>query len=112
MSNDRLPPADGEWIDRSRTLNFKFEGAACSGFAGDTLSSALWSHGVRMLGRSFKYHRPRGIYSMANHDVNAMFVNGARTNIRWRRCDGDRRWYGLPRREHDRWIEKRPGTFR
>ena len=82
MSTYRLPPRDGEWIDRSRTLNFKFEGRAYSGFAGDTLSSALWCNGVRMLGRSFKYHRPRGIYSMANHDVNAMFAAGARTNIR------------------------------
>lgn len=78
----RLPPQPGEWIDRNRSLRFMFEGSDYTGFAGDTISSALAASGVRLLGRSFKYHRPRGIYSMANHDVNALFEDHARTNIR------------------------------
>ena len=65
----RLPPRDGEWIDRSRTVGFRVEGREYHGFSGDVLSSALWANDVRLLGRSFKYHRPRGIYSLAGHDA-------------------------------------------
>ncbi|MCE9590935.1 MAG: (2Fe-2S)-binding protein [Planctomycetes bacterium] len=78
----RLPPQFGEWIDRGSPVRFTFEGAACEGFAGDTVSSALHAGGALMLGRSFKYHRPRGVHSLANHDVNAMFEDGTDTNIR------------------------------
>jgi sarcosine oxidase, subunit alpha len=80
--SERLPPIAGEWIDRSRPLRFRFEGTQFSGFAGDTVSSALAAAGVRALGRSFKYHRLRGILSMANHDVNAMMQWGAQLNLR------------------------------
>ncbi|MCC7085915.1 MAG: (2Fe-2S)-binding protein [Pirellulales bacterium] len=80
--NFRLSPQPAEWIDRSRTLRFSFEGKSYTGFAGDTFSSALWANGVRLLGRSFKYHRARGIYSLANLDVNAMMQNGDCTNLR------------------------------
>jgi sarcosine oxidase, subunit alpha len=79
---ERLPPQPNEWIDRNRPLKFKFEGREYTGFAGDTISSALAANGVRMLGRSFKYHRPRGIYSLANHDVNVLVEDGRHTNIR------------------------------
>ena len=68
----RLPHVKGELIDRSRTVEFSFEGRRCQGFHGDTISSALAAGGVRILGRSFKYHRPRGLLSAANHDVNAL----------------------------------------
>jgi sarcosine oxidase subunit alpha len=68
----RLPPIPGELIDRSRPVEFRFEGRRCQGFAGDTISSALAASGVQVLGRSFKYHRPRGLLSAANHDVNAL----------------------------------------
>ena len=78
----RLDPRPGEWIDRRRPVTFRFEGREYAGFAGDTLTSALWCAGVRATGRSFKYHRPRGICSMANHDVNNVFTDGTRTNIR------------------------------
>ncbi|MDA1049430.1 MAG: 2Fe-2S iron-sulfur cluster-binding protein [Planctomycetota bacterium] len=78
----RLPPRNGEWIDRSRPVEFRFEGATYRGFAGDVLSSALWASDVRLLGRSFKYHRPRGIYSLAGHDANVMVEDGQRTNLR------------------------------
>src|SRR5262245_23307076 len=78
----RLPHLTGEWLDRTQTLAFEFEGARYTGFAGDTISSALAAAGVMVLGRSFKYHRPRGLLSFANHDVNAMFQLGALPNVR------------------------------
>jgi sarcosine oxidase subunit alpha len=56
---DRL--ATGGRIDRSRPLNFTFNGKTYSGFEGDTLASALLANGIRLTARSFKYHRPRGI---------------------------------------------------
>jgi sarcosine oxidase subunit alpha len=69
----RIAPLPGEWIDRGRPIDFAFEGRRYAGFEGDSLCSALLANGVRVLGRSFKYHRPRGVLSAANHDVNAMF---------------------------------------
>ncbi|MBC8351471.1 MAG: (2Fe-2S)-binding protein [Planctomycetes bacterium] len=78
----RLPPRDGEWIDRSQSVEFRFEGATYRGFEGDVLSSALWANDVRLLGRSFKYHRPRGVYSLAGHDANLIVEDGIRTNMR------------------------------
>lgn len=78
----RLPPREGEWIDREQPVEFRFEGRVYRGYAGDVFSSALWANDVRLLGRSFKYHRPRGIYSLAGHDANVMLEDGSRTNIR------------------------------
>ena len=51
----------GGLINRDRPVNFRFNGKTYSGFAGDTLASALLASGVRLTARSFKYHRPRGI---------------------------------------------------
>ncbi len=78
----RLAPVPGEWIDRSRALAFQFEGQRHEGYAGDTISSALLASGTRVLGRSFKYHRPRGALSFANHDVNAIVQSGEKLNLR------------------------------
>ena len=78
----RLSPMPDEWLDRSRTLRFSFEGRTHEGLAGDTVASALWAAGVHTLGRSFKYHRPRGLLSAANHDVNLMLQAGQRLNVR------------------------------
>ena len=78
----RLEPRAGEWIDRDRRVEFRFEGTAYTGFAGDVLSSALWAHDVRVQGRSFKYHRPRSIYSLAGHDANVIVESGEHTNLR------------------------------
>jgi sarcosine oxidase subunit alpha len=79
---NRLPPVADEWIDRSRPRAFRFEGRDYAGFAGDTITSALWASGVRVLGRSFKYHRPRGVLSLANHDVNALVQDGSSLSLR------------------------------
>jgi len=62
----------GGLIDRSNRLSFTFEGAAYQGFAGDTLASALLANGVSVVGRSFKYHRPRGIMAAGLEDPNAI----------------------------------------
>lgn len=78
----RLPPVPGEWLDRTQKISFTFEGQTFWGYAGDTISSALWASGQSVLGRSFKYHRPRGILSMANHDVNTLMQDGQKLNIR------------------------------
>src|SRR5256884_9605187 len=66
----RLP--SGGLIDRSQTLRFRFDGEAATGFAGDTLASALLAKGTRIVGRSFKYHRPRGILSAGSEEPNAL----------------------------------------
>ncbi len=71
-----------EWLDRSRVVRFRFEGRAFEGLAGDSIASALWAAGQRTQGRSFKYHRVRGILSAANHDVNVMLQDGPRLNTR------------------------------
>jgi sarcosine oxidase subunit alpha len=78
----RLPPISGEWIDRSKNISFVFEGKTYRGHPGDTISSALWAEGATVLGRSFKYHRPRGLLSMANHDVNAVVQWADKPNVR------------------------------
>jgi sarcosine oxidase, subunit alpha len=82
MNPRRLPPIPGEWIDRTQLIEFFFEGNRFTGYSGDTISSALWAGGQRILGRSFKYHRPRGILSLANHDINALMQDGSRLNVR------------------------------
>ena len=68
----RLPGHAGLLIDRARPLGFSFEGRRYRGFAGDTIASALAANGVRVLSRSFKYHRPRGILTMAGQDANTL----------------------------------------
>jgi sarcosine oxidase, subunit alpha len=78
----RLPARAGEWIDRERRLRFTFEGQLLEGFEGDTLTSALAAAGVMITARSFKYHRPRGVFSAAGHDANNLFQVGAEPNQR------------------------------
>ncbi len=66
----RLP--SGGAIDRSRTLDFTFDGKPYQGHPGDTLASALLANGVRLVGRSFKLHRPRGVFSAGWEEPNAL----------------------------------------
>jgi len=68
----RLPAPAGLLIDRARPVSFRFERRDYQGFAGDTIASALASSGVKILSRSFKYHRPRGILTMAGQDANTL----------------------------------------
>jgi sarcosine oxidase subunit alpha len=73
--------AQGGAIDRTRPLAFTFDGVRYEGYAGDTLASALLANGVHLVGRSFKYHRPRGIFSAGVEEPNALVQlgEGART---------------------------------
>src|ERR1700704_2126737 len=66
----RLP--SGVRLDRRRALRFSFDGKSYQGFAGDTLASALIANGVHLVGRSFKYHRPRGIIAAGVDESNAL----------------------------------------
>ncbi|MGE0701374.1 MAG: 2Fe-2S iron-sulfur cluster-binding protein, partial [Hyphomicrobiaceae bacterium] len=62
----------GGRIDRGTPLAFTFDGVPYCGRAGDTLASALLANGVHLVGRSFKYHRPRGILSAGSEEPNAL----------------------------------------
>jgi sarcosine oxidase subunit alpha len=64
--------AAGGRIDRGQPVAFSFDGRRYSGFAGDTLASALLANGVHLLGRSFKYHRPRGLLAAGSEEPNAL----------------------------------------
>jgi sarcosine oxidase subunit alpha len=68
----RLGPGFGRLIDRTRTISFSFDGKALMGFAGDTLASAVMANGQRLFGRSFKYHRPRGVVGLGAEEMNAL----------------------------------------
>jgi sarcosine oxidase subunit alpha len=70
--NEGLRTAHGGRIDRTRALAFTFDGARYGGFAGDTLASALLANGVHLMGRSFKYHRPRGVLAAGAEEPNAL----------------------------------------
>ena len=68
--------ATGGRIDRSRRLGFTFDGRRLEGYAGDTLASALLANGVQLMGRSFKYHRPRSLVSDGASEPNALVTIG------------------------------------
>lgn len=63
-------------VDQSRTLKFTFNGKTFEGHPGDTLASALLANGQRLVGRSFKYHRPRGIFTAGSEEPNALVELG------------------------------------
>jgi sarcosine oxidase subunit alpha len=63
----------GGRVDRTKPLGFSFNGRAIEGYAGDTIASALLANGIHLAGRSFKYHRPRGILSHGSDEPNALF---------------------------------------
>jgi sarcosine oxidase, subunit alpha len=70
MSGFRLE--SGGRIDRSQPVQFSFDGKSYHGFSGDTLASALLANGVMLFGRSFKYHRPRGLVAAGSEEPNAL----------------------------------------
>lgn len=63
-------------IDHSRPVNFSFDGHVYQGCEGDTLASALLANGIRLVGRSFKYHRPRGVLTAGSEEPNALVTTG------------------------------------
>ena len=61
-----------KYVDTSKPIKFTFDGKEYSGYEGDTLASALLANGELVLARSFKYHRPRGLYSAGSEEPNAL----------------------------------------
>lgn len=102
----RLP--DGGRIDRTKPLSFSFDGRQFDGFSGDTLTAALLANGVKLVGRSFKYHRARGIYSAGVEEPNALCTleSGDRVvpNVRG---TGVELYNGLIARSQNRWPSLR-----
>jgi sarcosine oxidase subunit alpha len=72
MSGPVRMAAGGDALDRGRRLRFTFDGQAYDGFAGDTVASALLANGIRIVGRSFKYHRPRGVLTAGPEEPSAI----------------------------------------
>ncbi len=72
----------GGRIDRSRTLHFRFDGQDYEGHPGDTLASALLANGVRLVARSWKFHRPRGIFASGMEEPSALVQLGDEPNRR------------------------------
>ncbi|WP_137702075.1 sarcosine oxidase subunit alpha family protein [Marimonas lutisalis] len=66
----------GRRIDRRKSVEFRFNGKRLKGYEGDTLASALLANDQMMVGRSFKYHRPRGIVASGAEEPNALFNTG------------------------------------
>src|ERR1700694_2614269 len=81
MSSQPFRLSAGGLIDRNRPLTFTFNGQRLTGYAGATLASALAANGAHLIGRSFKYHRPRGIVCAGADEPNALvqLETGART---------------------------------
>lgn len=96
--------ASGGLVDRNRPLAFSFDGRTYRGLAGDTLASALIANGVKLVGRSFKYHRPRGILSAGNEEPNALVElrTGARREPNTRATTVEL-FDGLAARSQNRW---------
>ena len=70
MTSHRLPNRGR--VDPAKPVRFTFDGKSYTGLAGDTLASALLANGVHLMGRSFKYHRPRGVVSAGSDEPNAL----------------------------------------
>ena len=79
---NRLHPKQGEAIDRSTTIRFTFDGVEYTAHPGDTVASALTAAGIKVLSRSFKYHRPRGLLCCAGHCPNCLVQIGTEPNVR------------------------------
>ncbi|MBL4813236.1 MAG: sarcosine oxidase subunit alpha family protein [Rhodobacteraceae bacterium] len=95
---------DGGQIDRSQTLNFTFDGKSYQAYPGDTLASALLANGVRLMGRSFKYHRPRGPLTAGSEEPNALVElrSGARQEPNTRATTTEM-FDGLAANSQNRW---------
>ncbi|NUS18565.1 MAG: sarcosine oxidase subunit alpha family protein, partial [Mesorhizobium sp.] len=96
--------ANGGLIDRSTPLSFRFDGKTLLGFKGDTLASALVANGVKLVGRSFKYHRPRGILTAGSEEPNALVElrSGARREANTKATTAEL-YEGLEAASQNRW---------
>lgn len=83
MKHDRrISPRPGEVIDRNKSISFTWNGKDYTGFAGDTIVSALIANGIEIFSRSFKYKRPRGVLSASFHDPNCTVQVDDEPNVR------------------------------
>ena len=71
-SPNRLPAPSGLLVNRDKSIAFSFEGKTYTGLEGDTIASALAANNIWLLSRSFKYHRPRGVMSMAGLEADTL----------------------------------------
>lgn len=96
-------------IDRNRPLGFTFDGVRYTGFKGDTLASALLASDVRLVGRSFKYHRPRGILTAGSEEPNALVevLEGQGQHTPNTRATVQELYEGLTARSQNRWPSLR-----
>ena len=78
----RLDNPYGVYLNRDRAVSFQFDGRTYEGYEGDTIASALAANSVKLISRSFKYHRPRGILSMAGQDGNTLVQVGDEPGVR------------------------------
>ena len=76
MSKPYRLSTGGRLVDRSKKITFSFDGKTLSGFQGDTVASAVLASGQRVFGRSFKYHRPRGVIGLGSEEMNALIGVG------------------------------------
>src|SRR5216684_8004833 len=67
---------DGPGVNHDQPGRFRFDGRPLTGYAGDSLAAALLANGVRTVGRSFKFHRPRGVYTCGIEEPNALLRLG------------------------------------
>ena len=102
MTAYRLP--EGGLVDRTVSLDFRFDGQGFKGYAGDTLASALLANDQLLLARSFKYHRPRGLVTAGVSEPNALMSigNGARTDANTRATVAEL-YAGLEARSQNNW---------
>src|SRR3990167_1208732 len=95
-------------IDRNAPLTFKFDGRSYGGFKGDTLASALLANGVKLVGRSFKYHRPRGVLTAGSEEPSALVeIIGAANQTPNVRATVQEVFEGLTARSQNRWPSLR-----
>ncbi|PZQ99152.1 MAG: sarcosine oxidase subunit alpha [Cereibacter sphaeroides] len=95
-------------VDQTRTLRFSFDGQEYAGHPGDTLASALLANGVKLMGRSFKYHRPRGVLTAGSEEPNALveIVEGNQQTPNTR-ATVQEIYEGLEARSQNRWPSLR-----
>ena len=96
--------AGGRLIDRSKTIRFSFNGKEMTGHPGDTLASALLANGQSLMGRSFKYHRPRGVVASGFEEPNALMTVGAGNRMEPnQRATAQELYEGLTARSQNHW---------
>jgi len=112
-SVNRLPAPYGLLLDRNKSITFSFENKRYQSFSGDSIAGALAANGQWLLSRSFKYHRPRGVLTMAGQDANCLVQLPANPNVLADREPiapglevSGQNYSGSLERDRDAWIER------